>query len=102
MFFFFFFLGGGGENVDDRFFQEMISCENIFVLLLPSITISIAHFERVIRPYPAIRSHADATLIVPLWLPLFSLSPFAPVNLASRDGFGRPVPPQPAHSPHHG
>ena len=29
-----------------------------------------------------------------------SLSPFAPENLVSRDGFGRPVPRQPAHSPH--
>ena len=29
-----------------------------------------------------------------------SLSPFAPENLASRDGFGRPVPRQPAHSPY--
>ena len=26
-----------------------------------------------------------------------SLSPFAPENLASRDGFGSPVPRQPAH-----
>ena len=32
----------------------------------------------------------------------FSLSPFAPKNLVSRDGFGRPVPRQPAHSPHSG
>ena len=31
-----------------------------------------------------------------------SLSPFAPENLVSRDGFGRPVPRQPAHSPHAG
>ena len=31
-----------------------------------------------------------------------SLSPFAPGNLVSRDGFGRPVPRQPAHSPHPG
>ena len=31
-----------------------------------------------------------------------SLSPFAPKNLVSRDGFGRPVPRQPAHSPHSG
>ena len=30
----------------------------------------------------------------------FSLSPFAPENLISRDEFGRPVPPQSAHSPH--
>ena len=29
-----------------------------------------------------------------------SLSPFAPENLVSRDGFGRPVPLQPAHYPH--
>ena len=29
-----------------------------------------------------------------------SLSPFAPENLVSRDGFARPVPRQPAHSPH--
>ena len=28
-----------------------------------------------------------------------SLSPFAPENLASQDGFGRPVPRQPAYSP---
>ena len=28
---------------------------------------------------------------------IFSLSPFAPENLVSRDGFGRPVPRQPAH-----
>ena len=27
----------------------------------------------------------------------FSLSPFAPENLVSRDGFGSPVPRQPAH-----
>ena len=27
----------------------------------------------------------------------FSLSPFAPENLVSRDGFGSPVPPQPAY-----
>ena len=26
--------------------------------------------------------------------------PFAPENLVSRDGFGRPVPCPPAHSPH--
>ena len=31
-----------------------------------------------------------------------SLFPFAPENLVSRDGFGRPVPRQPAHSPHLG
>ena len=31
-----------------------------------------------------------------------SLSPFALENLASRDGFGRPVPRQPAHSPYSG
>ena len=30
------------------------------------------------------------------------LSPFAPENLVSRDGFGRPVPRQPAHSLHSG
>ena len=30
----------------------------------------------------------------------FSLSPFAPENLVSRDGFSCPVPPQPAHSPY--
>ena len=29
-----------------------------------------------------------------------SLSPFAPENFLSRDGFGRTVPRQPAHSPH--
>ena len=29
-----------------------------------------------------------------------SLSPFAPKNLVSRDGFGSPVPRQPVHSPH--
>ena len=27
----------------------------------------------------------------------YSLSPFAPENLVSRDGFGSPVPRQPAH-----
>ena len=32
----------------------------------------------------------------------FSLSPFAPKNLAPRDGFGRPVPRPPAHTPHSG
>ena len=32
----------------------------------------------------------------------FSLSPFAPENLVSRDGFGRPVPRRPAYSPHTG
>ena len=31
-----------------------------------------------------------------------SLSPFAPENLVSRDGSGRPVPRQPAHSSHSG
>ena len=31
-----------------------------------------------------------------------SLSPFATENLVSRDRFGRPVPRQPAHSPHSG
>ena len=31
-----------------------------------------------------------------------SLSPFAPENLASSDRFGRPVPRQPAQSPHSG
>ena len=31
-----------------------------------------------------------------------SLSPFAPEDLVSRDGFGRPVPRQPAHYPHSG
>ena len=30
----------------------------------------------------------------------FSLSPSAPENLVSRDEFGRPIPRQPAHSPH--
>ena len=33
---------------------------------------------------------------------IFSLAPFAPENLASRDGIGRPVPRQPARSPHSG
>ena len=33
---------------------------------------------------------------------LFSLSPFAPENLVSRDSFGRPVPREPVHSPHPG
>ena len=32
----------------------------------------------------------------------FSLSPFAPENLVSRDGFGRPVQRQPFHSPSSG
>ena len=33
----------------------------------------------------------------------YSLSAlFAPENLVSRDGFGRPVPPQPAHSSNSG
>ena len=32
----------------------------------------------------------------------YSLFPFTPENLVSRDGFGRPVPRQPAHSPHSG
>ena len=32
----------------------------------------------------------------------FSLSPFAPENLISRDGFGHPVPRKPAHFPHSG
>ena len=31
-----------------------------------------------------------------------SLSTFAPENLVSRDGFGSPVPRQPAHSPYSG
>ena len=31
---------------------------------------------------------------------VFSLSPFVPENLVSRDRSGRPVPRQPAHSPH--
>ena len=31
---------------------------------------------------------------------MFSLSPFAPENLVSRDRFGRPVPHQPTYSPH--
>ena len=31
-----------------------------------------------------------------------SLSPFAPENLVSRDGFGRPLPCQPAHPPYSG
>ena len=31
-----------------------------------------------------------------------SLIPFAPENLVSRDGFGCPVPRQPAYSPHSG
>ena len=31
-----------------------------------------------------------------------SLYPFTPENLDSRDGFGRPVPRQPAHSPYLG
>ena len=31
-----------------------------------------------------------------------SLSPYAPENLVSRDGFSRPVPRQPAHSPYSG
>ena len=30
------------------------------------------------------------------------LSPYAPENLVLRDGFSRPVPPQPAHSPYSG
>ena len=33
---------------------------------------------------------------------IFPLSPFAPEKLVSRDRFGRPVPRQPAHSPHSG
>ena len=33
---------------------------------------------------------------------IFSLSPFAPGNLVSRDGFGHHAPRQPAHSPHSG
>ena len=33
---------------------------------------------------------------------LFSLSPFAPEKLVSRDGFGRPVLRHPAHSLHAG
>ena len=32
----------------------------------------------------------------------FSLSPFAPENLVSRDGLGRPVPRQPAYFPYSG
>ena len=32
----------------------------------------------------------------------YFLSPFAPENLVSRDGFGRPVPRQPGHSPNSG
>ena len=31
-----------------------------------------------------------------------SLFPFEPENLVSRDGFGRPVPRQPAHFPYSG
>ena len=34
--------------------------------------------------------------------PVFALSQFAPENLASRDGFGRPVPRQPIHYSHSG
>ena len=30
------------------------------------------------------------------------LSPYVPENLVSRDGFSRPVPRQPAHSPYSG
>ena len=33
---------------------------------------------------------------------IFSLSPLSPENCVSRDGFGHPVPHQPAHSPHSG
>ena len=33
---------------------------------------------------------------------MFSLFPFAPENLVSRDGFGCPFPRQPAHPPHSG
>ena len=33
------------------------------------------------------------------WKIIYSLSPFAPENLVSRDRFGRPVPRQPAHCP---
>ena len=33
---------------------------------------------------------------------IISLSPFAPESLVSRNWFGRPVPSQPAHSPHSG
>ena len=32
----------------------------------------------------------------------FFLSPFAPENLVSRDGFGSPIPRQPAHSSYSG
>ena len=32
----------------------------------------------------------------------FSLSAFAPENMVSQDGFGRPVPRHPGHSPHSG
>ena len=32
----------------------------------------------------------------------FSLSPFAPENVVSRGGFGRPVPSKPDHSPYPG
>ena len=31
---------------------------------------------------------------------IISLSPFTPDGLVSRDGFGRPIPRQSAHSPH--
>ena len=33
---------------------------------------------------------------------VLSISPFEPENLVTRGGFGRPVPRQPAHSPHSG
>ena len=42
-------------------------------------------------------------LLVVSWtgkMNIFSLSPFVPENLFARDRFGRPVPRQPAHSPH--
>ena len=32
----------------------------------------------------------------------FYLSPFAPENMVSQDGFGRPVPRHPGRSPHSG
>ena len=45
-----------------------------------------------------IRLPANPILIVVSWTgKIIFLSPFAPENLVSRDGFGSPVPRQPAH-----
>ena len=75
-----------------------------FVLVLFPCLFLFFHFSICIsiRMYVCIVTHIARVWINRVRLPiahvvLFSLSPFAPENLVSRDGFGSPVPRHSAH-----